>query len=111
MTKLSNVRFTGESGQIYTFTAFSWDTNFEEDFGAVYFVTERSQKSDGGYSHKRIYVGETGDLSSRFDSHHKQSCFDREGANCICVYEEQDEDERPLIEQDLLAKYNPPCND
>lgn len=30
-----------------------------------------------------IYVGETGDLSTRFDSHHRQSCFDRSGVKGI----------------------------
>ena len=60
--------------------------------------------------HTRIYVGQTEDLSIRFDNHHKQDCFDRHNKNCICVYGEQDENNRLLIEQDLIETYGPPCN-
>ena len=59
----------------------------------------------------RFYVGQTGDLSTRFETHHKQSCFDRHGANRICIYEEQLERTRLVIEQDLIDNYHPVCND
>jgi hypothetical protein len=111
MAKLGTVVFTGASGEKCEFNAYSWGTSFKKDYGAVYFVTKRSKNSEGGYSHTRSYVGQTEDLSTRFDNHHKQECFDRHGANCICVYSEQDEDARLEIEQDLIANYNPPCND
>lgn len=64
----------------------------------------------GGYSHTRIYADQTGDLSTRFDNHHKQACFDRHSKNCVCVHGEQDEDTRLAIEQDLIDNYDPPCN-
>ena len=111
MAKLGTVTFTGASGTEYEFNVYPWGTSFKEDFGAVYFVTRRTQKQDGGYSHTRIYVGETGDLSTRFDNHHKQACFDRHNKNCVCVYGEQDEDTRLEIERDLINNYHPPCND
>lgn len=111
MAKLSTVTFTGVSGTNYEFNSYPWGTSFKKDYGAVYFVTKRSKKSDGGYSHTRIYVGKTEDLSTRFDNHHKQDCFDENESNCICVYGEQDEDTRLDIEQDLIDNYHPPCND
>jgi len=111
MAKLSTVIFTGKSGTEYSFNTYSWDTNFKEDHGAVYFITNRSKESGDGYNHKRIYVGQTNDLSSRFDNHHKQDCFDKYSANCICIYGEQDEDKRIEVEKDLIDNYNPPCNE
>jgi len=110
MAKLSTVTFTGESGTEYAFNVYPWGTSFKEDYGAVYFITKRTEKSEGGYSHIRIYVGQTEDLSTRFDNHHKQACFDKHKKNCVCVHGEDDEDARLAIEQDLIDNYDLPCN-
>ncbi len=68
MTKLGTVTFTGKSETKYDFNAYPWGTSFKKGSGAVYFVTKRTQKQDdAGYSHTRIYVGQTYDLSTRFD--------------------------------------------
>ena len=109
MTKFGNVTFTGASNTKYEFTAHSRDTDFNA-IGAVYFMTKRSQKPDGRYSHKRIYVGQTGDLSDRPLNHHRKECFDSEGANCVCSYPENNIDTRLEIETDLREKYDSPCN-
>ncbi|MGC2517256.1 MAG: hypothetical protein WA383_22260, partial [Terriglobales bacterium] len=39
-------------------------------------------------------VGETGDLSTRFDDHHKADCFAQHNANCICTHGDEDEESR-----------------
>ncbi len=109
MTKFGIVTFTGASNTNYEFTAHSRDTDFNA-IGAVYFMTKRTRKSDGGYNHDRIYVGETGDLSDRPLNHHRKECFDRKGANCVCIYPESDKDTRLEIETDLRENYKPPCN-
>lgn len=111
MAKLGTIAFTGASGATYDFDVYPWGTGFKKDYGAVYFVTKRGKNAEGGYSHTRIYLGETEDLSTRFDNHHKQDCFDRNEANCICIHGEQDESARLRIEKDLIDKYHPPCND
>lgn len=111
MAKHGTITFTGASGKKYEFTAYAWDTQFKKGFGAVYFITKRRQNTDGGYSHMRIYVGQTDDLSTRFDNHHKENCFRRNNANCKCIFGEQNEDKRLAIENDLLRNYNPTCND
>ena len=111
MAKLGTVSFNGASGKKYEFNAYQWGTSFKEDYSVVYFVTKRSKNLEDGYSHKRIYVGQTEDISTRFDNHHKHDCFVQHKANCICVHGEQDEDIRLEIEQDLIDNYNPPCND
>lgn len=110
MAKLSTVTFTGASGKTYSFNVYEWGTNFKKDYGAVYFVTKRIKKAAGGYSHTKIYVGQTEDLSTRFDDHHKQDCFDTHKKNCVCVHGEQDKDTRLEIEKDLVDKYAPVCN-
>lgn len=111
MAKFGTVSFTGASGKKYDFNAYSWGTSFKQSYGAVYFITKRSKNPKGGYSHTEIYVGQTEDLSTRFDDHHKQNCFNRYNANCICIYGEQNENTRLEIEQDLLDNYDLPCND
>lgn len=111
MGKLSTVIFKGKSGKDYKFIVYSWDTNFKENYGGVYFITKRYKNSSGNYSHERIYVGQSEDLSSRFDNHHKQKCFEDHDANCKCVYGEQNEDTRLEIESDLIENYSLPCND
>jgi hypothetical protein len=110
MAKLGSVTFTGASGSKYEFNSYEFGANFKENYGAVYFITKRHQNNNGGYSHERIYVGQTEDLSTRFDGHHKQDCFDQNDANCICIHGEQSENTRLDIEQDLIDNYNPPCN-
>ena len=73
-------------------------------------ITKRTAKLAGA-SHHKIYVGETGDLSTRFDGHHKQECFNQEDANRVCIYLESSESTRLEIEKDLKDNYNLPCND
>ena len=111
MAKLGTLTFTGASKKKYKFNVYPWSTSFKDNYGAVYFVTKRTQETDGGHCHTRIYIGQTEDLSTRFDNHHKQICFDEHNKNCICVHGEQDEDARLEIEQDLIENYHPPCND
>ena len=105
MAKLGTITFTGVSGIRYTFEIFAWGQAFNP-IGAVYFIT----KCDGQGNHTSIYVGQTRDLSERFDNHHKASCFQRHGANRICVLVEGQEKRRLEIETDLIRSYHPPCN-
>ncbi len=110
MSKYGEVTFTGKSKTTYMFTAYSWDTEFKA-IGGVYSITKRTVKSAGRASHKYIYIGQTEDLSERFDDHHKASCFSKESANCICARTESDKDTRLAIESDLIENYDPPCNE
>ena len=96
----------GASGVTYTFTAFPWGTPFKS-VGAVYAVLRR-EASD---QHVVLYVGETGDVGTRFDNHHKQSCFDRNRKTHIGVLLESSVQYRLEIEADLVAAYRPTCND
>jgi len=110
MENFGLIIFLGESGKQYEFTVYPINNTFNPNISCVYFVTERTKEFAGGYSHTKIYVGETADLSERFNNHHKQDCFNRYNANCICIYLESSEIKRFEIEQDLIDNYNPPCN-
>ena len=110
MVRFSIAHARGESGKAYNFLLYPWDTNFKKGFGAVYFVTNRYLKKDRSYVHGGIHVGQTEDLSTEFDYHPKQSCFDKYGASCVCVREEADRDTRLKVVQDLSDNYGPPCN-
>jgi hypothetical protein len=110
MAKLSTMTTKGLSGNSYNFFVYPIDQSFR-DVGAIYIVTRRYQKADkSGFAHEFIYIGETGDLSTRFDDHHKADCFKSHNANCICTLVEEDQDNRLAIEDDLVKRHDPPCN-
>jgi hypothetical protein len=93
---------TGESGEDYECEVNALDAKLEA-VGAVYAVTS-------GNEHVVLYVGETGDLSKRFDDHHKSECFDENKADFICVHREDNKVSRLRIESDLNSHYHPTCN-
>src|SRR5216684_3308580 len=99
MTKLADLTVEGKSAKKYGFEVYSRETAFNH-VGAVYLLTKRTAKSDGTGIHEFLYVGETGNLSTRFDNHHKQDCFDERGANCICVHRDGAEKSRLVKESD-----------
>lgn len=111
MAKIADATFNGKSGTGYSFAVYSLGTEFKA-LGAVYIITKRSSDSiTGKFSHSAIYVGQTGDLSTRFIDHHKDQCFTKNDANCICILVENGEKARLAIETDLCRAYpNAPCN-
>ena len=110
LTRLGTVTFTGRSGNKYDFDVYDYDVLFP-DVAAVYTVTKATPNSQGGRSHDALYVGETDNLRKRLGSHHKESCFKRNGANRKCIRLENDRKKRLAIEADLIAAKNPVCND
>ena len=108
--KLADVTFEGKSGKQYRFTVYQWGVTFQPGYPAVYFITNRYKKSDGRHTHERVFVGHANDLAKGLAGHQKLPCFESFGANCICVFGEPDPDKRAEIHQDLLLRYNPPCN-
>ena len=109
MAKVGTATFTGTSGSKYEFTTHSRNTKFKA-VGGIYFVTRRLKRRDGGYRHTHIYVGETGNLSQISFSVDRKACFDKRGANCICIYLKSSESKRRKIEAGLRNKYDPLCN-
>jgi hypothetical protein len=106
---MATLVLTGISGSSYTFTVYSQDTVFAA-VGGVYAITRRYQKPDGNFTHDIIYIGQTSNLSERFDTHHRLDCFNRRNWNCICAFSDADESSRLTRERDLIDAYDPPCN-
>ena len=86
----TTITIKGRSGTIYIFNVYGF-TKFSElkdafkSIPALYAFTRRFPNSAISYTHYLLYVGETGDLSTRFNDHHKQECITRSNANCICI--------------------------
>ena len=105
MAKVDTVTATGASGGKIAFDVYPWGQLFRP-LGGVYVVLRRQQND----LYDVLYVGQTGDLSERFDHHHKQSQFDRNQRTHIGVHLEGVEQRRLAIERDLLGNYRPICN-
>lgn len=103
-TDVNAVTATGLSGVQYSFKVYPWGTPFKA-VGAVYLVLRK-----GNPSFDLLYVGQTDDLSCRFDNHHKLPSFDRNGRTHIAILVEPSEAKRLRIESDLVTKYQPSCN-
>jgi len=110
MGKLGTMKLTGASGTEYSFDVYPIENSFNP-VGAVYYISKRTQKTDGtGFNHSNVYIGQTGDLSERFDNHHKSNCFSQHNANCVSIHQDESEDSRLDKEADLIKAYQPPCN-
>ncbi len=112
MATFGGITFNGKSGEKYYFKAWPLHTRFNP-LGAVYFVTKRvfSDKTYRRASHESIYIGETTDLTGPLAMPVQLACFDKHGANCICVYVDASEERRLAVVQDLLAAHRTTCND
>lgn len=108
MAKIADANWKGSSGASYSFQIYPIETNFKA-LGAVYIFTKRTVANGNG-SHDFIYIGQTEDLSTRFDNHHKAACITKNGANCISVHLNSNESKRLEIETDLCRLHKPPCN-
>lgn len=97
--------------QLYSFDDFNDLKGFFDEDPALYLFTRRY--IDGGtYHHVYIYLGETCNLNSRFNDHHKEKCIRRNNANCIGVYRfGGTEKVRKDSENDLLDANRFPCNE
>ena len=100
------IKWTGKSGNKYQYWIYSLDVTFSAEPGNYVFAQETKPGS-----WKPIYIGETSDLSERFDSHHKASCIQRHGVTTIHVQKNSatDDDSRNE-ESDLISHWNPTCN-
>lgn len=111
-TKLT---LNGISGEQYLFDLFSFDDfselrNAFRSMPAVYVFTRRRMFVND-YTHDLIYLGETEDLSQRFNEHHKEENIMMHHANCIGLHGVTSYEERINIEKDILGAYDFPCNE
>lgn len=110
MSKIEDLAITGRSGAKYTFSIYRYGQGFRP-VGAVYVVLQRQVRADSSVFYRFIYVGETGDLSTRFSSHHKQDCFRTEGCTHVGIHVDSSQRSRLDKEDDILKGNRWPCND
>lgn len=108
MTSFPALTFSGKSGKSYNLSGYTLNTQFKP-VGAIYALCKQ-YLSNGKNQYEVLYIGQTGDLSNRFDDHHKMPCALGNGANCIYVLTEKNEKTRFQIEADLIQAFSPPCN-
>lgn len=100
MANLGRITAQGVSGAQYQLGVYSMETTFKPLGGVYCFLCGNDP----------VYVGITGDLSTRFSGHHKESEILRHRADRIAILLEQDEQRRLQIERDLLKAYRWKCN-
>ena len=111
MATYGGITFNGKSGEKYYFKAWPLVTRFNP-LAAVYFVTRRAfvDKTYHRASHESIYIGHTADLTTPLATSTQLACFEKNNANCICIFLEASEERRLAIAQDLMAAHHTTCN-
>lgn len=106
MTQAQQYPWKGESRRVYQYEIYSiW-----HEFPAVagnYIYAKELVPGSGCWS--PIYIGQTANLSERFDDHNKMQCILAHSTR-IHVHENGDERLRLAEENDIIENYNPPCN-
>lgn len=96
----------GARGTQYTYWLYPIGAPFDAQPGNYFFAR---LNPDGRYT--VLYIGETGDLSERFDNHHKMPCVKANGGTHIAAHKSAaNQQVRRTEEQDLIAAYHPVCN-
>ena len=104
-TTTQTVTWPGQSGKQYTYEVYRIGTNFNKVPGNYIFA---KQTVTGWIP---IYIGETSDLSQRFDNHHAMPCIKRNGATHIHAHKSSsDANVRRAEESDLIKRWKPSCN-
>ena len=102
-----SIKWVGHSGKEYTYWIHGIDTGFSTSPANYVFA-----KTTKPHKLLAIYIGETEDISERFNNHHKVTCIRDNGATHICVHKGSDDKKvRCEEESDLIANYHPVCND
>ena len=100
------IEWVGQSGKTYKYWIYPIGQSFKAQAGNYIFARQTKPNT-----YLPIYIGQTEDLSERFDDHHKKDCIKREGATHIHAHLNADKQSRLDEESDLIAKWLPTCND
>ena len=107
MAEPLHIYWDGKSGKEYRHWIYKMGTEFP--LGPANYVFAKEVEP---HHWRPIYIGETGDLSERFDNHHKMPCIRRNEATHLHAHKSsEDKEVRCAEEADLIANYNPICND
>ena len=103
---MEKIKWVGHSGRTYMYNIYEIGVRFRK-IPANYIIACET----GIKKWKPIYIGETADLSERFDNHHKISCIREKGATHIHVHRNDAGGQvRSAEEADLISRWHPVCN-
>jgi len=95
----------GQSGKSYTYGIFPLPTSFKAEPGNYIFAKIVS----GAW--RSVYIGQTEDLSERFDNHHAMPCIKRNLATHVHAHLNNNGKQARLDEEtDLVRGHDPTCN-
>ena len=101
------IDWPGASGHKYRYRIYPIGQTFKAIPGNYIFAKETES-----HRWRPVYIGETSDLSERFNNHHKMTCIQRNGATHIMVHSnDAGVAARRREEADLLANHSPTCNE
>ncbi len=107
MADTPTIYWQGLSGKKYLYYILPLDFCFADEPGNYIFAKETKPNT-----YSPIYIGETGSLSDRIPNHEQWPCAKRHGATHIHAHKSSDSDDiRRAEEADLIARWEPPCND
>ena len=106
MVETPTIQWPGASGETYKYWIYSAGASLKAEGGNYIFARETSP---GQFT--PVYIGETSDLSERFDDHHKADCINSAGATHIHAHLNSKKQNRLNEEGDLIAQWKPSCND
>lgn len=106
MSEPNSMVWSGASGANYTYWVYPFGQTFTGAPGNYIFG-----RLEGGQTMIPLYIGQTADLSERFDNHHKWDAARRERATHILVHANRNGEAARLAEErDLVRKWMPCCN-
>jgi len=107
MAGIPTIYWEGQSGEKYKYYIYELDAT--RDAVPANYIFAKGTKPK---YYVPIYIGETGDISERFDYHHKIACIRREGVTCVHTHKSsEDKEVRCAEEADPVNRWKPPCND
>jgi len=103
---LANTFLSERAAPDTSFEVYPLDANFKNDFAAVYVFSRPTDI----FTQIPVYVGETGQLGIHIPNHEMWPCVRRNDVTCICIHGDGWKRSRKKKAQDLIKRYDPPCN-
>lgn len=100
--KLGSLTFKDNYGKTYPFGVYSKNTRFKAVAAIYAFLTS---------DNRVLYIGQTTDLSTRFNDHHKWNAASRLGFEKIAVCTQVTLLMLDVVERRLIEHYRPRCNE
>lgn len=107
MAEMPTVMWPGDTGLCYRYEIYPLGATLAARPGNYIFAKELTP-----HNWTPVFVGETDDMSLRFDTHPRRECIARNGATHIHAHINDGGDEARRDEKCAIwRRFNPPCNE